>query len=115
MCCNAFRKKIIFSKPLDASAPKAQRSIISSYATSPTGLDTKLSVPQNSQHNTTQHNTTQHNTCYNFARNNFSGYAHSKSNSKTAERLPYFHSGKRPVKKSMTLSVKGYALQAFQI
>ena len=62
MCCNVFRKKQIFSKMLDASAPKAQRSIISSYATSPTGLDTKLVVPQNSQHSTAQHSTAQHST-----------------------------------------------------
>jgi len=60
MCCNLRRKKQIFSQPLDASAPKAQRSIISSYATSPTGLDTKLVVPQNSQHSTAQHSTAQH-------------------------------------------------------
>jgi len=62
MCCNSRRKKQIFSQPLDASAPKAQRSIISSYATSPTGLDTKLVVPQNSQHSTAQHSTAQHST-----------------------------------------------------
>ena len=54
MCCNVFRKKQIFSKP----------------------LDTKLVVPQNSQHSTAQHSTS-----YNSARNSFSGYPHFKSNS----------------------------------
>ena len=67
MCCNSRRKKQI-----------------SSYATSPTGLDNKLALPQNSQHSTAQHSTAQHSTAqhstsYNSARNNFSGYMHFKS------------------------------------
>ena len=90
MCCNSRRKKQIFSQPLDASAPKAQRSIISSYATSPTELDNKLALSQNSQHSTARvlrfsgklakQAQLATSTNYNSARNNFSGYPFFKSN-----------------------------------
>ena len=79
MCCNSRRKKQTFF-----------------YATSPTGLDNNLALPQNSQHSTAQHSTAQHSTAqhstalakqaqlatstnYNSARNIISGYTHFKS------------------------------------
>ena len=77
MRCNSRKKKQIFF-----------------YATSPLGLDTKITlVPKFASHRIASHRIASHRIAshrYNSARNNFSGYPHFKSNSQKSRTAATF-------------------------